>query len=491
MIHNPVIPGFNPDPSITYDGERYIIATSTFEYYPGVSLYTSRDLSSWAYASSVMTSENGFSLHGARNSSGLYAATIRFHEGRYYMVTTNKNGFGNFISHSPSISGPWSEALFISRDGIDPSLLFLPDGSCFYTQNGKGGLFGAFIDPENGKLLEPLRLISPGLSGYATEAPHIYLHRGIYYLVFAEGGTEYGHHAVAGRSESIYGPYELRERPILSHTERKGHEIQATGHCDLIELPDGRWMAVFLAIRVPGRAQLHNLGRETFMAPVSWEDGWPVIGHGGCVEMEEEAAVETVPMKPVHVSFSDELSRCPVLRVRAEHGEAYEKRGDELVIHGRGRLSAGSGEPSALLLRQSDFNAEFSAVLRTDETLTGCAGITVFYNSDYHAALCAERKGDRLRLTLRRRIHDLEAVTAEIVLVPTSSITLRVRADREKYTFFADDAEIGSAAMASFATEGTMYMTFTGTLMGIFSESGDAVFSDGFGFSQVERGRDI
>ncbi len=482
MIHNPIIPGFNPDPSITFDGKRYIIATSTFEYYPGIALYTSEDLSVWKYETSVMTSANGFSLRGVKNSSGLYAATIRFHSGRYYAVTTNKNGFGNFVSHADSLAGPWTEPLFIHEDGIDPSLLFLPDGSCFYTQNGKGGLFGAFIDPDSGKLLEPLHLLSPGLTGNATEAPHIYMKDGLFYLVFAEGGTEYGHHEVAGRSESVYGPYELRKTPILSHVDRKRHMIQATGHADLLELGNGSWIAVFLAIRVPGRAHLHNLGRETFMAEVTWEDGWPVIGHGGEIELEEESFIETVPMKPDYISFHQDLPDTSVLRLRAEHASRYERCIDSLLIHGGDELSKDMGEPASLLLRQPEFESVFSADLRCDETLTGCAGITVFYNSDYHADLCLERTGEEIRVSFRRKIHDLETAVLKKTINPGHSVHLEVRTGRQWYVFFADGEEIGRAAMASFATEGTMYMTFTGTLIGIFAENGDGVFEEGFGF---------
>ena len=482
MIHNPIIRGFNPDPSITFDGKKYIIATSTFEYYPGVALYTSEDLCSWKYETSVMTSRNGFSLLGAKNSSGLYAATIRFHDGRYYMVTTNKNGFGNFISHSDSLTGPWSEALFISRDGIDPSIIFLPDGSCFYTQNGKGGLFGAFIDPESGKLLENLRLISSGLSGYATEAPHIYLKDEMYYLIFAEGGTEYGHHEVVGRSSSIYGPYELREKPILSHVDRKGHMIQATGHADLVELPDGRWIAVFLAIRMPGRAHLHNLGRETFMADVTWQNGWPIIGKNGWVELDEPSSIETVPIKDEYISFESDIAASSALRVRAENASNYKRIGDNLFLHGGDTLSKEKGEPALLLLRQTEFVSAFSATVRTDETLTGKAGVSAFYNSDYHADLFVEKAEDSLRLSFRRKIHDLEVVVCEKIIPLSSSVRFEIRTDSEWYVFFADGNEIGRASIASFATEGTMYMTFTGTLLGIFAEDGDGIFVDGFGF---------
>ena len=484
MIHNPIIPGFNPDPSITFDGKQYIIATSTFEYYPGVSLYTSRDLSQWRYKSSVLTTENGFNLSGARNSSGIYAATIRHHEGRYYMVTTNKNGFGNLISSADDISGPWSNPQFIYRTGIDPSLLFLEDGRCFYTQNGKGGIYGSYIDVETGRLLDDLQLISSGLSGYATEAPHIYRKDGMYYLIFAEGGTEYGHHEIVGRSKDIFGPYELRETPILSHVNRKGHIIQATGHADLIELEDGRWIAVFLAIRVPGKAMLHNLGRETFMAEVSWIDGWPVIGDDGNVELELQSNVETRRESSFYFSFSEDIANYPVLRLRNENAGNYERVGKNMLLHGRDEITCHLGEPALLLVRQEEFDCVFSAELSLT-SLSGCAGVTVFYNSDYNASLCAFKRNGDIIVQYRRKIHDLKTVVSEKKLDARASILFEIHSSRDGYEFFADGVPVGFASLASFATETTMYMTFTGTMFGIFAENGDAVFLNGFGFENL------
>ncbi len=483
MIHNPIIRGFNPDPSITFDGKRYIIAVSTFEYYPGVALYVSDDLSRWSYASSVLTEENGFSLKGLKNSSGVYAPAIRFHNGRYYVTTTIKNGLGNVIVYSDSIFGPWSEVFKITPEGIDPSICFFDDGSCFYTQNGKGGIFGAFINPDNGELQEPLRNISSGLDGYATEAPHIFQKDGLYYLIFAEGGTEYGHHEIAGRSESIYGPYELREKPILSHTKRKNHPIQATGHADFLEA-DNKWYAVFLGIRMPGHPLIHNLGRETFLAEMKWIDGWPVIGNDGWIELEEPSKLETaIPDKP-YFHFSEDIDSSPVLRVRTGRNELYESNGRSLVMHSSDPLSNEKCEPSALLLRQTEFESVFHAELRTDNTLTGKAGVTAFYNSDYHADLYIERLDDKLIVRLRRKIHDLEAIAVEKDIALRDRISLEIRTDREAYHFFADGEEIGQASIASFSSEQTMYMTFTGTLLGIFTEDGDGSFEEGFGFTE-------
>lgn len=482
MIHNPIIRGFNPDPSITYDGERYVIAVSTFEYYPGIALYTSPDLSSWEYAGSALTEENGFSFSGCRNSSGIYAPAIRFHDGLYYITSTDKNGKGNFIISSRSVSGPWSNAKWIHPEGIDPSIMFLDDGRCFYTQNGKGGIYGAFIDPDSGRLLEELRLISPGLSGYATEAPHIYQKDGMFYLLFAEGGTEYGHHEIAGRSDSVYGPYELRTKPVLSHTERKGHIIQATGHADLIQTEDGRWIAVFLAIRVFGKPLLHHLGRETFMAEVNWKDGWPVIGDDGRVELDLPSDIETRRQDIVSISSPEDIAALPILRVRAPHSSDYSVIDGQLAIHGRCPLSESYGEPSVLLLRQTEPVISFSAMLRTDLSLTGIAGITVFYNSDYHADIAVNRTEEAIEVFLRRRIHDLETVAGRISMPLKDSVSLSVKADSSSYSFYIDGSLLGQASTASFSTEGTMYMTFTGTLIGVFCEEGDAVFNLPLGF---------
>ena len=124
MIHNPIIRGFNPDPSITYDGKQYVLAVSTFEYMPGITLYTSKDLRKWDFAASVLDGKNGFSLENAKNSMGIYAPTIRYHKGTYYIVTTEKNGRGNFITYSENIHGPWSKPSYLTETGIDPSIFF-------------------------------------------------------------------------------------------------------------------------------------------------------------------------------------------------------------------------------------------------------------------------------------------------------------------------------------------------------------------------------
>lgn len=483
MIHNPVIKGFNPDPSITFDGNHYVLAVSTFEYMPGITLYTSKDLRKWEYAASALDGHNGFSLENTKNSMGIYAPTIRYHKGRYYIVTTEKNGRGNFIIHADNIHGPWSEPSYLTESGIDPSIFFDEDGKCFYVQNGKGGIFGAYINPDDGCLLSPLSLICEGITGAATEGPHIYKREGLYYLLFAEGGTKYAHRENAARSVSITGPYEVLKTPILCHRERTRHTVQATGHADMIELDDGRWIAVFLAIRKSGLPLLHTLGRETFMAEVTWVDKWPIIGRCGYVELEEPGWIETIPDEPVFVRQGSDIYNYPVLTPRGMATAFSEITEDGIKLKGNGSLSDSSGVPSLILLRQKDFKSYFKATLDVS-SLKGKAGIAVYYNSDYYAAMYIEKNiSGKLTLNLRRHIHDFEGFAFSEDLHGTDSILLEIYSDESWYRFLANGKEIGKASTASFATEGTMYVTYTGTMIGIFAEEGEARFIGGFGFA--------
>ncbi len=493
MFDNPVIPGFAPDPSVTYYNGYYYLVNSTFEYFPGVTLWRSGDLVSWDYLGAVLTRESQLDLSQARPSSGLYAATIRVSPaGRFYVVTTNKYTLGNFVVHTDDIdSGVWSEPAFITKDGIDPSLLFLPDGRCFYTSNGKAGgvkgIVGAFINPDTGELLGDLKLLTPGCGGPSVEGPHIYYKDGWYYLMEAEGGTEYGHHEVILRSKDISGPYEKNpHNPILSHVSRKRHPIQATGHADLIEAPDGKWWAVFLAIRVKPRPLLHHLGRETFLAPVEWKDGWPVIGDEGKVELEYECGPGQKKTRDYSVSFGEEIGKYPYLKVRVPKDGCYslDTAGKTLTLHGDDTISSPLGHPTMLLFRQRGFRERMSATLDLT-TLTGDAGITVFLSCDYHYRLEVRKNGEKVSVALIRHIHDFEAETESMTLPLSHALALEIVSDDENYSFYAGGRFLGKATVYALAAEGCMNMCFTGSLFGVYAEKGDAVFLDGIEMESI------
>jgi len=492
MFRNPIIPGFNPDPSICEADGKYYIVTSTFEFFPGVTIWESSDLVNWNYCDSVLKTEKHLDLGGSPDSLGLYAATIRHHNGRFYVVTTNKYLRFNFVVSSESIHGPWTEPAFIWKTGIDPSLFFTPDGRCFYTSNGETdpytksrGIFGAFINPDTGEMLEPFRPIAGSCGGTSTEAPHIYFRNGWYYLILAEGGTGTGHHVCALRCRDIHGPYEqCPSNPILSHVDRKGHEIQCTGHADLFDLGDDRWIAVFLATRKNSNVPLTTLGRETFMAPVTWtDDGWPVIGDSGHVELEmpDIAGAHQEPERPVFVDFRKPLSDYPVLKLRVPKDNCYlqDTAGAVLGLTGEESPETPLGHPTMLMLRQTGFETVFTARLDLGR-LEGTAGVCAWLQTGYHATLGICRKEGGFLATVTRHIHDLCTQTARKEIGPESeTLDLRIVATRETYAMYAGDDLIDIFSFAGLTTGCTCGNCFTGTLLGIYAENGRAVFRDG------------
>lgn len=493
MYRNPIISGFNPDPSICYVDGHYYIVTSTFEYFPGVTIWESTDLVNWSYCDSVLKTPETLDLDKSPDSLGLYAATIRHHDGRFYVVTTNKYLKFNFVVSSESIHGPWTAPAFIWKTGIDPSLFFTEDGRCFYTSNGETdpytkarGIFGAFIDPSSGKMLEEFRPIAESCGGHSTEAPHIYFRGGYYYLIIAEGGTGMGHHVCALRSRDIHGPYEkCPDNPILSHAERKGHEIQCTGHADLLELSDGRWIAVFLGTRRNTTVPATTLGRETFLAPVTWtEDGWPIIGNDGKVEIEMEdiLPVQQKDQKTLFVDFGKSLSDFPLLKVRAPKNDCFILHNDEkkLILVGEEDINTPLGHPTFLALRQNSFSCKFKTELDVT-TLEGTAGIAAWLRTDYHYRLGIRKNDGRLSCTLVRHVHDFEARTAELELDAdgTSSVTLTMEVRPESYSFHVNGNLVDTCSYAGLTTSCVLGNCFTGTLLGIYAEHGKATFLEG------------
>src|SRR5215831_18345614 len=268
---NPILPGFHPDPSICRVGDDFYVVTSSFEYFPGIPIFHSRDLVSWRQLGHVLTRRGQLELAGVPSSGGIYAPTIRHDGGRFYVVTTHVDGGGNFYVTAEQPEGPWSDPIWLDREGFDPSLLFA-GGRVYYARDGQGPdrdhpqIHQTTLDVATGQLSEPLRVVWSGTGGIWPEGAHVYEIGGRYYLLAAEGGTSYGHREVAARGPTPFGPFEpYPGNPILSHVERADHPIQATGHADLVELADGTSWVVFLGIRTHG-SRHHHLGRETFLA---------------------------------------------------------------------------------------------------------------------------------------------------------------------------------------------------------------------------------
>lgn len=304
-FRNPILPGFYPDPSICRVGDDFYMVTSSFEYFPGVPIFHSKDLVHWRQLGHVLDRPSQLNLDGTPSSKGIYAPTIRYHDGVFYMITTfvesAEGERRNFYVTATDPAGPWSDPHWLKgAPGIDPSLFFDDDGKVYYTGNRKppGGpqypkhneIWLQELDLKSRQLIGPTYSLWDGALkfAHAQEAPHLYKINGMYYLMIAEGGTGFTHSVTVARSKHVTGPYEpCPMNPILTHRHLgKGADIVNVGHADLVDTPNGEWWMVCLASR-PYGGYYRNLGRETFLVPVVWEDGWPVVNPGkGIIELE-------------------------------------------------------------------------------------------------------------------------------------------------------------------------------------------------------------
>ena len=295
-LKNPILPGFYPDPSIVKVAEDYYLVNSTFAYFPGIPILHSKDLMNWKQIGNAIDRASQMDFLGEQISRGLFAPAINYHKGIFYITCTDIDNQGNFILTAKNPAGPWSNPVVLPQvKGIDPSLFFddekayiiynsdAPNNKPLYSGHRTVKIFE--LDIQNLKVLgTETQLVNGGVDlskkPVWIEGPHIYKREGYYYLLAAEGGTSINHSQVAFRSKDVKGPYiPYDKNPILTqrglNPDRK-NPITSTGHADLVEGPDGNTYAVFLGVR-PYEGDFYNTGRETFIAPVKWTNGWPVI----------------------------------------------------------------------------------------------------------------------------------------------------------------------------------------------------------------------
>jgi len=293
---NPVIPGFFPDPSVIRVDDYYYLATSSFEYFPAVPIFRSRNLVEWEQIGHALTRSTQVDMTKRNSSEGIYAPTLRYNDGVFYLITTDVYGIGNFYVTAANPAGPWSDPIRIPYGNIDPSLFFDEDGKVYVTaQNGadlESHIVTYEIDIATGKALSEPVVVCRGDGGVWTEGPHLYRIHGFYYLLCACGGTGRDHRVLAARSEYPTGPFELHDQPILTHNKLPDHPLHNLGHTDLIEDEAGNWWALFLGVR-PVDGHYSVLGRETFLAPVTWtEEGWPMIDNNeGTVQQSMDVEI--------------------------------------------------------------------------------------------------------------------------------------------------------------------------------------------------------
>lgn len=496
---NPVLPGFHPDPSICRVGERFYLATSSFEYFPGLPLYRSENLVDWEPIGHALTRERQLDTRGARASGGIFAPTLRHHDGTFYLTSTNTSGGGHFVVTAEDPAGEWSDPVSVDAPGIDPDL-FWDEGTCYFTYfttDAERGIEQAELDLETGELGEP-RSVWTGDTDPHAEAPHIYEREGTYYLVVAEGGTHTGHSVVVARSDAPTGPFEsCPETPTLTHRQDFHHDVHATGHADLVTDPAGNWWLVCLGIRPrSGFPGWHHLGRETFLAPVAWEDGWPVV-RGDALPNEIEAdlpgdrpnsatAARRSAVEHTDTDFSEGRTDEWSYR-RTPDRDRYEFTDDGLRLRG-GSATLDEQGPTFLCRRQTNFDCRVRADLAFDPNPGEEAGLALVMDEEHHYEVGVVGESDGRSVVVRVTIGD---ATEELARKSVDrQVTLGVDATVESYEFVVDGESLASARPKYLSTE--VAGGFTGVVVGPYatgngSESDSIARFERFAYEPTDR----
>jgi xylan 1,4-beta-xylosidase len=476
---NPIIRGVNPDPSIIRVGEDYYLVNSSFSFYPGCPIHHSRDLVNWELIGYALTRPSQFSLDKNHGRPQLYAATLRYHDGTFYVITTDVNGGGNFYVTAKNPAGPWSDPIYIDKPQFDPSLFFDDDGTVYYTRRGPfetKDIVQATIDIKTGKLLTALRSIGVGMVSDDAEGPHLYHINGWYYLSEAEGGSRFLHMQTIGRSKSPWGPFEPSpHNPWVSQHTAWWFPVKSTGHADLVDTPDGHWWAVYLATRHANYGHF-SIGRETFLAPVEWKDDWPVVKPQDMSQLtvhEQTLPLHPWPVAPARDDFSSTTLALPwnFLDYPQPGLFSLTERPGFLRLHGQSAGLEYSPGAAFVARRQTEWNGadatrmEFEPVADNDE-----AGLAVFMSPDFHYEIYKTRVGGKLTVALRKCVGDIKVVTATAEVGP-GALQFKIEYDPEHYRFYyAEENGVwkltGSGLERLISSEVAVW---SGTMIGLYS----------------------
>jgi xylan 1,4-beta-xylosidase len=473
MIRNPILPGFNPDPSIVRVGDDYYIATSTFEWFPGVQIHHSRDLVHWQLLTRPLTRPSQLNMLGDPDSCGIWAPCLSFADGLFYLVYTDVKRYGrttvggssgvslrdfhNYLVTSPRIDGEWSDPVYLHSSGFDPSLFHDDDGRKYIVnmlwdhRPGKNRFAGIVLQEysaKQGQLIGPTRTIFKGTPLGLTEGPHLYKRDGYYYLLTAEGGTGWGHAATLARSRTLTGPYELHpDGPLLTARHRPDAELQRAGHADLVETQDGETYLVHLCgrpIRNRGRC---TLGRETAIQRMAWsDDGWLRTADGtGLPRVEVPAPrlpAHAFPTPPAREDFNGPELPIDFQWLRSPWPEelfSLTARPGCLRLYGRETL--GSLFRQSLVARRQQAHCYHAATVVEfePEHFQQIAGLVCYYNSSKLHCLYVSRDADvgkHIRVTSFLPDQILtDSSTAPILIPDGTPVYLRVEVDYERLRF--------------------------------------------------------
>lgn len=501
---NPILTGFYPDPSICRAGDDFYIVNSSFVYAPGVPIFHSRDLAHWEQIGNVLDREEQLPVVGSEILRGIFAPTIRYHEGTYYMITTNVSHGGNFIVTADRPEGPWSKPYYIENaPGIDPSLFFDDDGKCYYCgtrpnpegvrYNGDWEIWVQELDIASMKLVGQSMAIWKGAVKDVIwpEGPHIYKIGEYYYLMHAEGGTGPEHSISVARSKELFKWFEGCPRnPIFTHRNLgMDYPVIYAGHGDLVDDGRGNWYVVMLASRPCMKHS--SMGRETFLAKVTWENGWPVIAPGvGHLEDEVEIPLDEYRFpKEAGLSdyidfWSDELDdRLVGIGKRDSQIYSLTERKGMLRLYNREQKITELTYPSYLALRQKSYHFEIeTGVDFTPENENETAGIVLFQNHENNLRVEICRRAGKRHIIITSCIHADESEAADIVLPDNNNIVkIKLRCESQKAVVWTEAGE--GYVMAAKDIDLLPYTTeeaggFVGCTVGMYASSNGASSSN-------------
>lgn len=516
MILNPILPGFNPDPSICRVDNDFYIATSTFEWYPGVQIHHSRDLANWRLVSRPLSRASQLDMRGNPDSCGIWAPCLSHADGRFWLVYTDVKRFDgkfkdahNYIVTSDAIDGEWSDPVYVNSSGFDPSLFHDDDGRKWFVNlrwnhrgSGTGGnpkhdSFDGILlqewDPERG-LIGDVEDIFDGSPRGLTEGAHLFKRNGWYYLTAAEGGTGYGHAVTMARSRDIRGPYELHpEMHLVCTVDTPDHPIQRTGHGQYVEAPDGTPWHTFLMGRpifdLAETGRFCPLGRETGIERCVWRDDWLYLEGGGLLpRVEVPSDAKSAPTAASDTDFSEGLPHEFQWLRTPEPGRIFRTGKGGLTLIGR--ESVGSWfEQSLVARRQEHFAYSAETKLQFDPvTYQQAAGLTTYYNRHkFHAALVTHEPGVGHVLSVVSCLGDwpdgILTYHERALPLVDGPVVLRVEVDHARQQFLLGSADgwvpVGPQLDATIVSDEAgrgEHGSFTGAFVGMlaFDTSGSA-----------------
>ncbi len=449
---NPILPGYHPDPSICRVGDTYYTVNSSFEWWPAMPIHKSKDLVNWELIGYGGADPDKLSIkEGTRNSGGIFAVTIRHHDGLFYLITTMIGGKGNFFVTAKDPAGPWSEPVWLPTMGIDPSLFWEDDGRCYYVghghpkvrqRNDECAIWMQELDTKSGKLIGEMQYLTLGHSVLASysEGPHLYKQDGKYILLIAEGGTGPFHAVTQFTSDSLWGPYKANHiNPILTHRHLgKDYPIKSVGHADYIKTQNNDYWMVALGTRDFENKKSY-LARETFLVPMGFETTYDQLGiivnkgEGKILEREVRPNLPWTPVKkqPSRDEFKDEKLALKWNMLRSPQSPWYELKDEALVLSLMPQTVNDFANPSLLAqrLRNTVFTASTRLTFKSNKS-NEAAGMVFYRETLCHITLMKHGKD----LVLKVRHGEEEEELERIANVP-SELVLYASCDGEDISF--------------------------------------------------------